>query len=39
MGSSCTLYITIRLHAGLTLEQYSKGYHTPTSAQPLGAHT
>jgi hypothetical protein len=26
----------IGLQVSLTLEQYSKGFHTPTSAQPLG---
>jgi hypothetical protein len=26
------------LQVSLTLEQYSKESHTPTSAQPLGAH-
>jgi hypothetical protein len=30
--------LQLGLQAGLTLEQYSKGSDTPTSAHPLGAH-
>jgi hypothetical protein len=30
--------LQLGLQAGPTLEQYSKGSYTPTSAHPLGAH-
>ena len=30
--------LQLGLQEGLTLEQYSKGSYTPTSAWPLGAH-
>jgi hypothetical protein len=30
--------ISTWIKVSLTLEQYSKGSHTPTSAQPLGTH-
>ena len=37
-GRSVPFTLQLGLQAGLTLEQYSKGSDTPTSAHPLGAH-
>jgi hypothetical protein len=37
-GRPVPFTLQLGLQEGLTLEQYSKGSHTPTSAQPLGAH-
>jgi hypothetical protein len=37
-GRPVPFTLQLGLHVGLTLEQYSKGSDTPTSAHPLGAH-
>jgi hypothetical protein len=37
-GRPIPFTLQLGLQAGLTLEQYSKGSYTPTSAHPLGAH-
>jgi hypothetical protein len=37
-GRPVPFTLQLGLQAGLTLEQYSKGSDTPTSAHPLGAH-
>jgi hypothetical protein len=37
-GRPAPFTLQLGLQAGLTLEQYSKGYYTPTSDHPLGAH-
>ena len=37
-GRPVPFKLQLGLYASLTLEKYSKGSHTPTSAQPLGAH-
>jgi hypothetical protein len=38
-GRPVPFTLQLGLQEGLTLEQYSNGYDTPTSAHPLGAHT
>ena len=37
-GRPVPFTLQLGLQAILTLEQYNKGSHTPTSAQPLGTH-
>jgi hypothetical protein len=37
-GRPIPFTLQLGLQAGPTLEQYSKGSDTPTSAHPLGAH-
>jgi hypothetical protein len=37
-GGHVPFTLKLGLQVSLTLEKYRKGYHTPTSAQSLGAH-
>jgi hypothetical protein len=37
-GRPVPFTLQLGLQVGLTLEQYSNGSYTPTSAHPLGAH-